>query len=225
MITFTNTLTPPRLALSSIEEHETRAFIDSLQRSDFDVDLLLLPTDMPVSVVCCVLRDKSAAGPALVLGARAHEDAREAIRGALTEALGVYYLARTMERYKQPLPPHPLNALDRIAYWGKPAHTAQLSWLWNGSTVPLPPRKKRMSARRLAREARARGVTLAAITMTPPKLADLGLVSVCVVSPELQPLNLDEEPSYRGGTRLSSVPQALGYTTRDVPPSYPHPFP
>jgi ribosomal protein S12 methylthiotransferase accessory factor len=225
MITFSNMLVPPRIALDKIRDEQARIRIESLRRTDFEVDLLLLPTDMPFAVVCCVLRDRTAEGPALVVGARAHEDAGEAITGALTEALGVYYLARAMGRYKQPLPAHPLRALDRIAYWGKPEHTAQLSWLWSGPTVSPPPHTRRMSARRLAREAQRCGVSLAAITMTPPKLADLGLVSVCVTSPELQPLNLDEAPAYLGGARLSAVPQALGYTTRDAPPPYPHPFP
>jgi hypothetical protein len=91
--------------------------------------------------------------------------------------------------------------------------------------VKVPPRGGPLNARHLAREVEARGCSVAAIAMTPPKLAKLGLVSVCVVSAELQPLNLDEEPAYLGGERLATVPGMLGYTTKDGPPSYPHPFP
>lgn len=224
MITFNNMLSVPRIEPSSIRDEKACAIISELHTYGFEFDLLLLATDMPVTAVCCTLRDPSGKGPALVIGARADEDPSTAVVGALTEALGVYYLARAGGRYKKPTPKGTLTAVERIAFWAKQENAPTLAWLWSGAHVPIPRGRKRMSASTLAKAAEHNGCSVGAISMTPPKLHKTGLHSVCVVSPELQPLNLDSEPTYMGGSRLKSVPQALGYTVTDTPP-YTHPFP
>ena len=225
MITFHNMISPPRIDPASITDKRAGSIIAQIQKYGFKLDILSLPTDMPVTVICCLLRDESGAGPSLAVGARAGEDPTEAIIGALTEALGVYYLARTLKLYKEPTPERVLSAIERIALWAKPENTPTLSWLWEGTMGTMPKSRKRMSAKKLAASAEQKGCSIAAIAMIPPKLQKLGLHSVCVVSPELQPLNLDSEPPYLGGVRLRSVPESLGYTAKDAPPPYPHPFP
>jgi ribosomal protein S12 methylthiotransferase accessory factor len=226
MITFFNQISPPRVDPDSIHDERVRSLLELFSRFNYSCDIVLLPTDMPVTVVCVVLRDETGVGPALAVGAKAHHDPVEAVRGALAESYIVSHSMRRAGIYQKPVPPLPWNMFQRLAFWGKKENAEKLSWLWRGPLVPLPKTPKdSLTLRELAQAVEEKGSTSAAVLMSPPSLQKLDLYSVCVVSPLLQPLNLDSDPPYLGGARLKSVPESLGYKSKDAPPPYPHPFP
>ncbi len=225
MITFHNQISAPRIDPASITNLATRSVLDALLRFEFTIDILLLPTDCPTSVVCCVLRD-TRGGPALTLGAKAHHDTEEAVRGALLEAHAVWHTARVMKRYEQPLPAQPWGTVDRIAYWARPEHTAQLAWLWSGPMEPLKKSGANVSTGRgLAIALKKNSVDACVFHMSTREIERIGFHAVCVFSPQLIPLYLESEPIYLGGERFRTVPRAFGYTPRHSPPPYTHPFP
>ncbi len=228
MITFSNEITPPRIDPTSIRSARLHSALQQLRLYGLTADFVLLPTDMPATVIACVVQDSTGIGPAFALGAKAHTSSEHALYGALTEAMGVWYLARHAGLYQKPLPPiAQMNALERIAFWAQPEHAVTLRWLTSGTFVPLPRFSQwwTRSSRSIARRAQAVGVTFAAATISTPAVEAHNFHAAVVVSPELQPLHLDASPAYLGGERLSSVPKKYGYSVRKEPPSYPHPFP
>ena len=226
MIMYHNQLMPARIDPSSIRDLQTRSILKKFESYRLSCELFLMPTDMPVCAVLCVIRDESGEGPALAFGARSDHDPERAVLSALSECYGVWHIARQMELYKKPISERPWNSFERIAFWGKQENTSKISWLFGGPVVALTSGKGNAeTARELGRAARKRGCDLAFVKMSSPALERLGLYSVCVVSPELQPLYLDSDPEYLGGVRLAGVPKALGLRAKKSPPIYPHPFP
>ncbi len=186
---------------------------------------MVLPTDMPVHVACCALRDRSGIGPALSIGARARTDINDAISGALAEAYSAWIAGRANDLVHMPSGARPWGIIERLAFWSKVENLEHASWMWAGSYAPSPESMPTLSYEALARAMRARGCAAIAVPMSPPLLRAAGIHSVCVCSPELQPLNLGSDPEYRGGARLAAIPEMFGYDASAEPPAYPHPFP
>lgn len=227
MITFHNQISPPRLPHHLCADEKTQKALKSLQVASFIVDFMLLPTDMPAHVVACVIRDATRTGPAFAIGAKAHHSLQVAVSGALTEAFGVWTLARHHQLYKKPpgATAH-MNALERIAFWAAAENSERLAWLYTGPTLSsVPTARHPRSSSKIAHAAQKSGVHFGALTLSTPILEKEKFHAVMVVSSELQPLNLDSSPCYLGGKRLRSVPEKFGYSVRTEPPPYPHPFP
>jgi ribosomal protein S12 methylthiotransferase accessory factor len=225
MITFYNRITPSRIAPESIKDTKTNTLLETFSKFKLTVDFLLIPTDMPATVVVCAIRD-ALGGPALVFGSKAHLNPEQAVQGALAESYALYLMQRSLGHYTRSLPPEPWSMPYRLAFWAKPENTHLISWLFEGSRVSLPDGSKNaLNLRGLAHAAETRGCQVGATLMSPPSLQTLGLFSVAVVSPEMHPLTLDSGHLYRGVERLSSLPKFLGYTPVTEPPPYPHPFP
>jgi len=226
MITYLNRITPPRIDPDSILNPTSRTLLADLKRFGLENDLMLFPTDMPLTVVCSIIRDPSGVGPALTLGMKAHHDPEQAVRGALIENLGSWTLARYTETFLKPLPQEPWDSLQRTAFWGKSENSQKLSWLSAGAYISLPAQASSVrDIASLARAAARNGCASAAIAMSPRSLQKLGIHSVCVISPEMQPMNLNSDTLYNGGARLQDVPRKLGLPVAKEPPNYPHPLP
>ena len=63
------------------------------------------------------------------------------------------------------------------------------------------------------------------IEITPKKIRRIGLRSVVVAIPDLQPIHLNEKFPYLDGHRLKSVPSKLGLRSAEEINRIPHPFP
>ncbi|MBI4088446.1 YcaO-like family protein [Candidatus Kaiserbacteria bacterium] len=226
MVMYHNALMPRRIDPHTIHNEHLQTVLSRIARYGLSCELLALPTDMPVTVACVILRDLSNEGPALTLGARAHYEPEEALLGALGESYLAWHLTRYAELYKKPLPPRPWDMFYRVAYWAQQENMSKLSWMWEGPLSPLQSgRNNARTLTELARKVYERGCDAVSVRVSPPALEKLGFYVAGVVSPELQPLSLDSDPPYLGGMRLRSVPLALGLTPREHPPDEPHPFP
>lgn len=225
MITYFNTMIPSRITPDTITHPECRAFMDTLKKYGLEYDLMILPTDMPTHVMCAVVRDTTGEGPACMVGAKAHHDWETAAFGALREALGAWTAARFTARYKKEDPTILRSSAERIGFWGKREHVEKLAWLWSGEFTDIESKEVAHDARSLARAARARGCQCAAVSLSTPMFKNMNLHAVSVISPELQPMNLRGDITYREGKRLSEIPKYFGKTAATVPPALPHPFP
>ena len=223
MITYHNRISPPRIDPHTVASKESQTLLAEFARHDLSCDMVLLPTDAPVTVVCVIIRD-SRGGPAFALGAKAHEYPEAAVRGALMEALGIWLLVRFFGTYAKELAGRALTQAERVAFWAKPENARRLSWLCEGPRVPLPKSPYTGTLRDLAKTMRDRGSECAAIEMSHPTLHAIDMHSVCVVSPQLLPINLEGDSRYDGGRRVTGVPRKLGITTHPQH-EYPHPFP
>lgn len=226
MIAFHNMISAPRIRHSSLSNPASVALLRDLDRYGLACTLLLLPTDMPTTVVCALLHDTSGVGPALAVGAKAHHNPETAVHGALVESLGVWSLAHARKTHQEETADYPWNMFQRLAFWGKKEHQGKIAWMWSGDEVNIPSGKDNATdARSLASAAEVLGCTVAWVRLSTPALERIGYFCAQVVSPEMQPINLDSHPLYLGGTRLKSVPEKLGFPARSEPPPYPHPFP
>ncbi len=226
MISYLNRIAPPRIDHASITDSRVGHILEELRRYGLTCELLLLPTDMPATVVCAIIRDETGIGPAFGLGARAHADEMEAVIGALAEATLVWSRMRAIGLKERALTNLPWGIPERLTFWAKDENTEKLSWFWKGPIVPLPkaPRNAQ-NLRELSNALRKCGYRAAAVEMSSKPLKHLEVTSVFVVCPDLQPIDLVTHPPYRGGNRLETVPRLFGYTPSAEPPPYPHPFP
>lgn len=224
MITYFNMMSPQRVDPRTIQDASVGELLDQFKRFDLICEILLLPTDMPVHVVCAVVRD-TRGGPAMVVSAKANYAIERAVHGAIMEGLATWTLARSYGAYRRPLSTQKMTISERVAYWAKPENAAKLSWLWNGEMVHSPKSMPALDLQGLAAAVKKNGCTTAAIEMSPPLLKDLNMHAVVVVSPELQPLSMQPDTLYDGGTRLQSIPSKFGYTPARNTPRASHPFP
>lgn len=225
MITYHNKISAPKIDPRTIRSARTRELLDMFERFELTCDFLVLPSDIPAHSIACVIKDASGEGPAFALGAKAHFDPEIALLGALTESYAVWHLARVLGLYQQELPPEPWDTVQRLAFWAKPENARTLDWMTDGALIALPDAFPESSARELAGLLAQDGIDAAAVRMSGDALEKLGFHTVCVVSPELQPLSLEGNVPYLGGKRLQSVPVKLGYESRTMPPTILHPFP
>lgn len=226
VISFFNHITAPTLDSRTVRDPRTHALIEEVSRYGFTCEFVNLPTDMPVYVVCAVIRNTLSHGPALSLGARAHHNAHIAVHEALLEALTLMSRTHRGNLREQELPAGSWSITDRLAFWSRPENASRFDWFTKGPAIPIPNTSKSgTSLRTLRRSLESKGYDATAVVLNPPQIEGLGLTSAYVICPQLQPIDLYTIPPYRGGKRLHEIPLLFGYTPHTDPPPYPHPFP
>lgn len=224
MITYFNMIRPKRIDPRTIESASIQALLEQFTRFDLVCDIVLLPTDMPVHVICAVIRDNRG-GPSLVVAAKANYIIETAIHGAIMEGLATWTLARSSGAYLRPISLEKMSISERIGYWAKPENAKKLSWLSSGDLIGSPKSMPILNLRSLAMAVKKNGCTAVAIEMSPPLLREINMHAVVVVSPELQPLSMQRDTLYDGGIRLESIPNKFGFTPARNTPLASHPFP
>lgn len=224
MIGYHARLTPSRITHETIRDARTQELLSLFKKFNLTVDFLLMPTDMPATVIVCAIRDTHG-GPAFVIGSKAHFDPEIAIRGALAESYALYIMQRALGLYREPLPPLPWFMPHRLAFWAKSENASKIEWFLSGAHVPLPSQSANAkNVTELARAAEKNGCEVASILMSPPALQKAGIFCVATTSPSMHPLTLDTGVTYEGVPRLISMPRSLGLTPGPRPDE-PHPFP
>lgn len=234
-ITFANTLRPPRLDVAYIQKNLPRltGIINRFARSRLRVELILLPTDFPVHAVLACLIDETGSSQALSMGARASFSLETAVEDALREAAGLRYSLRTTIDLSNPqnahLSPYAVHLRQRLSLWAQVDQLSTVDFLWSGAYgEPLPhhnPQTPRAQLRTLTTHMRNEGLKGCVVDLRYRSGYTCDLYAVQVVVPELQPLQLGDEPPYLGGKRLRELPSRLGFSPRDELYNHPHPFP
>lgn len=241
MLTYINKISPPRISLEYLakQDEKLREILRSFKRYRLEVHLLELPTDFSVNIILAVIIDRSEIGPALCVGARAGFSLRDCVVDSLSEALKIRLGNRKRENDSNN---HNLSAVQqRIEYWSKLENLPGIQFLLDSPSLKYLEldknfydcsgeddiaREKRFATEleHLKAQLRKTGIEAYSQSITPKKIEDLGLKCVYVLSPQLQPLHLDERIPYLGGKRISSVPKKLGYSPAEKLNTLPHPF-
>jgi ribosomal protein S12 methylthiotransferase accessory factor len=234
-ITFAHTLAAPRLSMEYVREHLPRLtpIIERFDRARLRVELVLLPTDFPVHIVLACLIDETGTSQALSMGARASFSLETAVEDALREAAGLRYSLRTTIDLNNPenanLSPYAVHLRKRLSLWARVDQLSTVNFLWGGLYAQPSPHPTystpREQLRALTTYLRSQHMTGCVIDLSRGSGHSSDLYAVQVIVPELQPLQLGDEPPYLGGKRLHTLPQRLGFTPREVLYDYPHPFP
>lgn len=232
MITYMNKLTPPELDLASYAKKNPRIaeILNTFERFALKVSVVSLPTDFRVSVFMAIITDSTEKGPAVSVGASCGFDEFECIEHALSEALVARYYVK--DKMNSNLDPHKFNFHERMVYWSKLENANKLKFLFGGEKKVYSNTSEKVAPTDLHDKLHLLLTTfkqddneLCFLESTIPAVTKLGLRSVIVYSPNMQPMHMDESiPSY-GGKRMRTIPLKLGYTTSTTMNTIPHPFP
>jgi thiazole/oxazole-forming peptide maturase SagD family component len=243
-------IVPPRVAAKDVIsdvrfDPKLRQLLDDLARYRFDVSLLMLPTDFPVQVCCCVLRDTSGVGPVITVGLGADMTIGGAISKAVLEAIGMYQITRIGSKLpdkletlrgeiKGTIPPSDLGPYGRVKLWGYRLEMAdKIEWFLNGPNITLGTTVQGYAdsgdvgrnLRKVMQFIRQKGFHCFSYSVPEEGLRRLGFWFVRAVIPELVPLHLFEREVCLYHPRLRMPPSEFGPVSAEQWNSLPHPFP
>jgi ribosomal protein S12 methylthiotransferase accessory factor len=202
----------------SVTDEGFETLVGRARAENLAVTPVLLTADVDVPVVAVAVHREDE-WPRFALGSSADLDAAAAARGALAEALQNWMELREMG---------PETADDEDGaigrYADQPSETEAFVDADDGvpaaSVGPADPPTGAAELDAVVARATAAGLSVCAARLTTPDVAALGFEAVRVLSPEAQPLFVNE-PYF--GDRAARVPEALGYEPR-LDRAY-HPFP
>lgn len=165
------------------------------------------------------------------LGLKAGLDKKLVIIGALEEAL----MTRAWIRDKMMLknknksadPSEIKTIVERAFYWSAKEKISDLDFWLNGPSVSFKiNREKQVNLPQILKKLKPTGIALYFVEITSSIVKDFPIYVVKVVSPQLQPVYLDERYKYLGKERLFSSPKKMGYKARGEAGlnNIPHPF-
>lgn len=230
MISYLNKLTPKKISISHYSDldKDIASIYDDCMRYNLELHLLALPTDFPVHCIIAVIIDRSGLGPALTVGASCSFDIENCIKHATSEALSVRFYLK--DKFQKEHCGKNFDRLERLIYWSKPENIDKLNFFLEGTdTIQVPLLESKFNIEEklciLISAFRSKKYELCCIDMSDKELKNAGFESVSIISPEMQPLHLNEEIPYFGGKRLKEVPLMFGYDAASIINTIPHPFP
>ncbi|HLM84115.1 MAG TPA: YcaO-like family protein [Candidatus Bathyarchaeia archaeon] len=242
MITYLNKLSPPEIELDNLAEHdkELKSVLRSFRRYNLEPHIFQLPSDFSVPIMLCLLIDRSGLGPAQTVAASADFEIRTAILDSLSEALSIRLATKLI--YKRETDKKNIKREGRMIYWAAPERMPKIDFLLKGKKTKLSTATNRVFFRKnfskkdrrkyfqtrlesLRKLFEAKKYELVYADIMTKETKPLGLRSVFVLSPELQPMHLDESVPYVSGRRLKEIPEKFGYEPADELNKEPHPFP
>ena len=239
MISWLNELSPEYLELDE-NDSELKEVVSLFKRYRIEYHAVRLSTDFAgVHVVVGIAIDRSGVGPAVCIGASAKFDLKEAILAAFTEmAASRYFIRMAYETAKKEkidlnFPNRKeIGRDERLLYWCVPERIPKIDFFLKGVRHPFREYAKSstLSTKQqliaLIEQFREKKLELAYVETTPPSARkELGLTTLFITAPQLQPLFLKEYPKHTWGERLFSVPKKLGLSPRQKAFTEIHPFP
>jgi ribosomal protein S12 methylthiotransferase accessory factor len=237
-ITWQARLAMPHIRIESLGARN-RDLVDRFTRCWDQLHLLDLTLDHGIPTVLCVLRTQ-APGPALVFAAATELDPELAVTRCLEELELMRGFAGWISRTRPRLPPTPLHQTvrsreDHVNLYCDAANAPLADFLFASShwrdLDEIPNRATGDPVRDLelvVARIQAVGERILVADLTTPDVAALGLHVARAIVPGFHPLVFGHAIRSLGGTRLWTVPRALGHegitpTGGDNPA--PHPFP
>jgi ribosomal protein S12 methylthiotransferase accessory factor len=204
------------------------------ERYLYKVHVLQLPTDAPTHAVGVVLEDTTGNAPRFVLGLRSHTSLSSAVEKAMTEAIRALNIFRNWElagnSWDKNTPIEKIDHHGRLHYWSVPENAKHLEFLVNGPEIPVEAKpwdhdSKEEHLQRMIEWCREKEFDCISVPLTSSAKNPTSMHIEMMVIPQMHPTYLEESQQHLGGTRLTDVPKALGYTPRKKPFSErPHPF-
>ncbi|TSC77847.1 MAG: ribosomal protein S12 methylthiotransferase [Parcubacteria group bacterium Gr01-1014_29] len=244
LIFWLNTIAPPRIDPSTIQNNRISSILRGLKRYRFEVEILDVTTDIGLPSFVTLLIDGSSGEKRAFIGGGASSVPEEAIEQALAEVLSIYHYWRRggSDHFNLPTPYVPFSKensvghFDRVNLWASPAMFPKLRWFLNGTVYAFGDRKKNYEICAadpahelsfLVQKFKSLGEEYAIYYFEARQkfLNTLRYRVVKTVVPALVPLYLHEHLAPLAASRLVQVPKKLGYTAIQFPNPLPHPFP
>ncbi|MEI7425927.1 MAG: YcaO-like family protein [Candidatus Moraniibacteriota bacterium] len=240
MITYLNMIAPPQYDHESLSEDEDVAkILAKFRQYNLEVGLFNLPSDFSIFITMAVIIDRSGAGPAVIVASSADFNLKNSILDALSECLAVRVSVRI--RWDKNKKVKRIDQEGRLIYWANEDNRSKLDFLFQGETEEVDwnehrnffssdqSEKTKEDCQKeldiLKKEFSEKKYKLLWKKISSPEVEKLGFYVVSTVSPDLQPLHLEEEIPYWSGKRLSEVPRKLGYQSAEKINQVPNPFP
>ena len=231
-LTWVRGLSPP-----SVDEATMRALVGHVLPPRDEVVAYDLTTDLGLPVFMVICRGAGPRGPLVAVGAACHPDARLALlKSAMESSQDRAYVRMLIDRDPAWSPASDFSnvtdfALHARLYSASPALAARgLSFLEGHSEEITRSRfePEGAVATPITAALKIPGITGAAVDLTPPWAASLGLRVARVVTPDLMPLHGNHTLRYLAHPRLARAekcaPRARLRHARPLWP-YPHPMP
>lgn len=246
-IIYYNKLPARKIAKKAIPDIEIQFLINYIERHYFDVVIFDITLDIKVPIFLCILIDKTSIGPKIIVGVKCSLFWKEAIHGAIMEALQGLNSTRELFSIKNSLGEKNFNKItnsvkpivERLLFWARPSSIAHMDFL-----LALPYQQPSLLQYKKYDESASFRKRLALVVqkleetgirdvywkkITPLNLDKFSLYAAKVVIPELQPISLDNKYLYFGGKRLYTVPVKLGLRKSPIKErelnTIPHPLP
>lgn len=240
-ITWLNEMPIPRLTVDTPRSAELRAVKEAFEEVGLDLCVNLATTDLGIPVVITLALDRSNAGPASVIAARADFDVEYAVVRSLEETAQTRLWAKKLMRDKPDFQPEEgftniVDGEEHVRLFANPDMTKYLRFLTEAPRVidlsslePPPDEDVSSRIKRCVDTLDAKGYDVIVVDITTPDIAEVGFCVVRVLIPGLHPLDLDHNWRYLGGKRLYEVPVKMGFADREKSEEelnpIPHPFP
>jgi ribosomal protein S12 methylthiotransferase accessory factor len=240
MITYLNNISAPVIDLEylSFQDEELEKICEVFKRYNLEIYCVKLLTDFPVYSIAGVIIDRTGRGPAFTIGNCASFDLKQAILSSLTEAHSLRLSLK--KRFTDSLIKNKseMNAIDRIIYWSKLENLPKINFFTSGSKIKIDldteknfydiaketEKNTNNKLNILLKNLKNKKLEACYVEVSDYRIKKMGLRSVQVVIPELQPLYLSENLPYQGVKRLKSIPSKLGYQPAEELNQEPHPF-
>jgi ribosomal protein S12 methylthiotransferase accessory factor len=248
MIAWLNRLPLAPIDASASEDGELAGALERCRSAGLEARLFEATTDVGLPTVLSVLTSPPGVVPSLAVGAATRSTLGPAAAKALIESAHTLFWIHTRCRVSAPPRFRPdyadVTSLDQHSLlYGDPQMRAKLGFLLDGGknaprSIPALTRPRSMTLtsddephelERCQALLRELGLDAVVVDVTPPDVADLGLVVVRVVVADLHPLWGGHHVRCLGGARVARVPMTLGYRTHPLGPGElntdPHPLP
>lgn len=219
----------PRIRLESLEPLLTDRERCLLDTADLEPTLVLAKTDIGLPVVLTLVRPKNR--NAVVVGASAHPNMRNAAVRSLLEAYHTLNWAIHLERECQPLEPPQVESFeDHVRYYLVERRFSEISWLFEGPPVDMesatPCESDHASLlNHVVQLVRTAGYEVFYVETTTADVESLGFRTVKVIVPGLHPLNMGSDNVHEDTRRLQVIARHWGIRMPDSLNQSPHPFP
>ncbi len=231
LITYLNKIPCPLIDLRSIDDHDIQDVIGKIERYNLKIYIIETTTDLSIFSVCVIVVDETGFGPSVSMGLKAGLEKKPVIIGAMEEALMTRAWIRDKlmsgDKNKVAKPNEIETIPERALYWSGKEKIGDLDFWLNGASIGLKiNRNERRDLSRILKKLKSAGIRLYFTEITSNLIEKDTVHVVKVVSPDLQPMYLDERYKYLGKKRLYTSPKRMGYKTRresdlnDIP----HPF-
>lgn len=237
MITWQAMLPTPPIRLDSLSEHN-RDLVERFERTGDAVRILNLTLDHGVASILSILISERPNAPALVFAASSALSPAEAVRKSLEELAHTRRYAVQLKAKLQPFVPEPdysniINQGTHVRLYTDQGRRGLANFLFSSAEwIDLQELEDysgdspEAGLRNLINTISSTNHRIFVKDLTTPDIQEVGLSVVRAVIPGFHPLFMGHRNRALGGSRLWSVPQALGYagiTDGDNPA--PHPYP
>lgn len=240
LIWWLNTLTPPQIDITTINDEEILSLLRIIREYHLDIKLLNLTLDLDIPIFASVLIDCGNGGPSIFLGAGCDYNPQQAIKSAIIESLMIHRGHKARPRsFSLPDPYTPFEAGNwsleqRIQLWASPSMVQHFSWFLGGKKCAFQNIRKTISAPIHPQEeldiilqqlhSLGKGYEIYYYAVENEILDQLNYTVIKTIIPGFTPLYLREAFAPLRAPRLREIPSRFGYRSK-FPNPLPHPFP